>query len=121
MVKFATNFNNLDLKPRKPEVNNEPSMTIPGESYTVTELLGRSMRGMDIRLMERHGIYEDDPDYDSDMLILRKPDLDLTDIDSIGRRLERTKQLIKERAQKPNPEPEPDPEPEPEPNPDVTP
>lgn len=81
----------------KEDFTGQASATVPGEAFTVSELYARSIRGQDISLMRRFGIYEDNPSYDDDMVILRSPNLDLTDITAITERFARTLEIIKEK------------------------
>lgn len=97
-----------------------PSKTIPGESFSIGELMARATRAEDIRLMERFSIDDDDPMYDDQVVLLRKPDLDLTDWQTIAEhhretvRVIREKLALKEQGSDPVTQPEPEPEPEPE-------
>lgn len=58
------------------EVNNLPSETIPGQSYSLKELLQRAMRGQEIPSYRDD--YDDDPSLDRDPL--NQNNLDLTDL-----------------------------------------
>lgn len=111
--RFISNTNLGDKKSHKEDYTGQPSMTIPGEAFSVGELYARSMRGEDLSLMERFGIYDDDPHYDDPILDLRKPDVDLTDWQEIAERLHRTKEAIKAYRADPTKKPAPPAETEP--------
>lgn len=58
------------------EVNLDPSETIPGQSYSIKELLQRALRGQEIP--SYRGDYDDDPSLDCDPL--NQNNLDLVDL-----------------------------------------
>lgn len=74
------------------------SETIPGESYSIRELLERAIIG-NVPNIEKKGSYAEDPDFDDDDET-RRPDFDLADatssIDELENKfsLEKTKQKI---------------------------
>ena len=74
----------------KGETNNSPSKTVQGESYTIKELLEKHSTG----LMPPVGL---EPQYDTeepthdDSMLLRKQNLDLTDIDDLKDTVNKTK------------------------------
>lgn len=94
-MKFYTNY----VKPKYEggEVNNEPSCTIPGDAVPIKDLLKRAFHGQDVKLMNRFGVYDDDPSFDDGMVLVRKPDVDLTDLDVITKHLKKTREIIKDR------------------------
>lgn len=71
-----------------------PSKTIPGESFSIGQLVAKNTLAQDMKLMERHGIFEDDPDYDSTMALLHGPDVDLSDWVTIAEHNRRTREII---------------------------
>ncbi len=58
------------------EVNDQPSETIPGQSYSIKELLQRALRGQEIP--SYRGDYDEDPSLESDPL--NQDSLDLVDL-----------------------------------------
>lgn len=58
------------------EINNDPSDTIPGQSYSIKELLQRALRGQEIP--SYRGDYDDEPSLDHDPL--NQDSLDLVDL-----------------------------------------
>lgn len=59
-MKFKTQFNNKAHVNRKPEINTEPSMTVPDQAMSVMEIQRRFTRGMPIAAGMRDGIFDGD-------------------------------------------------------------
>lgn len=77
---FRTNYNNR-LIPSRGEVNNDPSMTIPGQSYTIKEILERFTNGQSLNI-QKTGSYQENPDFD-DITLNSNTIQDLTDFDEV--------------------------------------
>jgi len=90
---------NYHLHPRVYEKNDDPSMTIPGESYSIRELLEKQTQGI-MPPIHRQQIYDENPTFDTDTTV-HNPDYDLTDKENLL--IEKKAQLellIKEQKQK---------------------
>lgn len=105
----------------KGEKDFPPSITKPGESFSIKELYGRAIRGQDIQMMKRAGIYDNDEGYNELIGDLRRPENDFADTERILKHARRTIELVEERMEQTgdiNPDntpmnpPEPEPEPE---------
>lgn len=112
-MKFITNY--VGKLPTVGFKTEGVSKTIPGDEVNLSELMKRAFHGQDVKLMNRFGVYDDDPSYDEGMVLVRKPDVDLTDIEIITDHLKRTREIIAEKQLEAKPEQE---EPSPEPTPE---
>lgn len=73
---FRTPYNFI-LNTRDMEANTGLSLTIPGQSYTVREILEKFTRGLAPRV-SKNGVFEEDPSFDT-IDATQSPDFDLTD------------------------------------------
>jgi len=73
---FNTKYN-FKLSPSHMEYNEGQSMTIPGQAYTISEILEKYTRGQAPRIA-KDGYYEENPSLDS-IDPMRSPDFDLAD------------------------------------------
>lgn len=71
MPKFATNYNDVPVS-RKPEINLEPSQTVPEQSMSVRELLTRYTTGQPMAGMR-------EPVYNGDLYVPDIAHMDLAD------------------------------------------
>jgi hypothetical protein len=69
-----------NYKPVTGQINEEPSQTVVGETWTIKELVERYQRGMDVPSVEPN--YVDVQDIDQINAVFRKH-LDLTDLDNL--------------------------------------
>lgn len=76
------------------ERNEEPSMTIPGESYTIGELMARMKAGGQLPALDRRVEFLDD-ELDN-ISAFNRPLIDLTDLDDLRERNEGLTKHIKE-------------------------
>lgn len=65
--------------PTKGEINNEPSQTIQGETYTIRELYEKGTKGLDINVNRSPIWGEDEPTHDS-LDLMSVANLDLAEI-----------------------------------------
>lgn len=66
---------NYDYRDHKKPANTDPSMTIPGESYTIRELIKRHSQGMTDN-NQHHGEYQEEVDHnDPDIQKLQRIDM----------------------------------------------
>ena len=90
MLKFTTafTFSLEDDVPGYMEFNDEPSLTVPDQSYTIQELLDRHIAGT-MPPVSQDVFYEDDPNFD-EIDPKHTPDYDLSDysrdMEAISRR-----------------------------------
>ena len=114
-------MNSSNYKERRPqgasgEVNLEPSMTVPGDSMTIKEIMDRALAGIkpDTRAVQ----FFDTNDMDR----INAFPIDLTDLEGTRAELEAlvtdVEEAIAERDAEPEPDPAPDPAPDPDPEPD---
>lgn len=89
MTVFATNYNGKAKPDNRFEINNDESMTIPGEARTIKELIERLENGMPLE--RRAYAYFDVEDLD-DINDMFAPSTDLTDLDRNKERLEKALQ-----------------------------
>ena len=94
MTKYRTQTT-YKIKDSEKTTITDPSQTVQGEAYTIQELLQKHVNG----IMPSVGL---DPQYDhddgaelDDDVTMRKPDLDLTDIDSMSEKVRETTNKIK--------------------------
>lgn len=87
------NLNNLNVPG---EINEGPSLAIPGEAYTIRELLEKYTNGV-MPDIHREGQYDEEPDIDNPDMF-RKPDLDLSDLDLMETIVQTTQQQVEEQA-----------------------
>lgn len=77
-MKFKNNWTN---KPKGTgEVNEQPSLTIPDEAYTIQEIFERSASGLIDTTQTRQGYYPDDSEFD-DIDLEKISRLDFTEIE----------------------------------------
>lgn len=69
-----------NYKPVTGQINEEPSQTVVGETWTIKELVERYQRGMDVPSVEPN--YVDVQDIEQINAVFRKH-LDLTDLDNL--------------------------------------
>lgn len=77
---FRTNYNSRYL-PKIREKNDLPSMTLPGQSYTIHEILFRFTNGQSLNI-EKQGSFTENPDFD-DINLSNTTIQDLTDYDEV--------------------------------------
>lgn len=82
-------YTKWDVKPTKEST--EPSQTIPGEAYTIRELLTKFTRGV-IPDVGKNMKFDDSEDFE-DIDISRVPDFDLSDITEYKENIEAAKEL----------------------------
>lgn len=87
--KFKTPYNN-HLFPKRYEINKQPSMTIPDQAMTITEILERHTRGIPFTA-GKVPIYEGDEP---------KPDFNRMDLSEIQQTVEEAKEFIDSTKQK---------------------
>lgn len=94
--KFRTHYNAL-LIPRQTEINNGISLTVPGQTFTIKEILTKFSNGMELNL-GHPGQFQDDPSFD-DYDVTRDPDFDLADAtEQLSAFTERQQQTARARA-----------------------
>lgn len=74
------------------------SQTVPNQAFTVAEILKKHQQGISPAIMKR-ALYELD-EFNGGMNPLRKPGLDLTDVDEIAEQVNETYKRLKLEAQK---------------------
>jgi len=80
------------------EKNNKPSQTVQGEAYTIQELLKKHANGI-MPPVGLDPLYDhDEPTFEDD-LTLRKPDLDLTDIEDIKNKVSKANETRAKHAE----------------------
>lgn len=101
-IKVVTN-NTYELLPEHLEHPVGETLTIPGESYTIQELLQKYTHGI-VPPLHREGIYEDSDSFEDNPF--RRPEADLTDIDNaqakiedVEKRHQQIKQTKKQKAE----------------------
>lgn len=101
------------------EFNTGKSMTVPNDAMSMKQILERARNGMPPEF--RHISYIDQEDL-SKIDELFSPHIDLTDLDTMKKRIQETEKIIedaiKKRDKEEDPEPGPDPEPDPTPDPE---
>lgn len=86
--------NSFKYQKSRGEVNNEPSLTIPGQSQSVAEMLARVNNGFPVGSDWR--LEWDDEEFETPMPKVN----DLTDVDDIKMSIADTKRKIKEQREK---------------------
>lgn len=102
----------MGVKHSRPEVNDLPSLTVPGMTMSLEELLRRYVRGENVQTFQ--AVYtgeEDVPDFAS------MTEMDKLDMARDLKQFVASQQFKPEPAPKPKPEPAPVPEPTPKPEP----
>lgn len=94
MPTFVTQYSFLPDK-YQGEINEEPSLTVPDMSFTVSELLERFTTMPEIM---RQGIYDDDPNFDDALPY----DVDLVDIQENEMNTELLKQSARQQLKELN-------------------
>jgi len=95
------NFNhqyNYVPHPEYYETNNEPSLTVPDQSYTIKELLMRFTSG-GMPAIAKTGTYEEDPTFE-DLDPTRLGDFDLADLTELQIEFEQKKAWLDAEIQK---------------------
>lgn len=82
-----------NYKPVTGQLNEEPSQTVIGETWTIKELVERYQRGMDVPSTEPN--YVDVHDINQINSVFRKH-LDLTDLDNLKRQVETLTKTVEE-------------------------
>lgn len=106
MIEFQTQWN-FDPANWPGEINEEPSLTVPDQAYTVQELLEKFTSG-GIPPVSLPGQYDDDPSFD-DIDPTRLGDFDLADLTALQIELAEKKATLDAyiEAQKAEPKAEP--------------
>lgn len=100
MKKKIRTYLTYNSKDQKNEVNEEKSLTIPNQAYTIQELLRMHIQGIKPDI-QKQAIYEDE-DFGENFNPLRKQNFDLSDLDEIKDDLTKVQQyhLNKEKEAK---------------------
>lgn len=114
-IKFKLPWDGTDVpQEEKYEVNNEPSLTVPGESMTIKEIMARAMAGTEPEQGDAQYFDVDDVSHINEFF---RQGLDLTDIDKLNARAtELIGEIEEAKKRKEEAESEPEPESEPESN-----
>ena len=78
------------------ETNNGISETVEGEAYTIQELLQKHVNGI-MPPVGLNPLYDHDEPTHEDDVTLRKPDLDLTDIDDMKIKVKKAQATLKKK------------------------
>ena len=76
-TKHKVSFHRLPWRKRTSEINGLPSETIPNQSMTVNELLEKHVQGLSDPTLVKEGIYDENPDHDSDPTFKARTRLEL--------------------------------------------
>jgi len=95
MTKYRTQTT-YKVKKSEQTTITEPSQTVEGEAYTIQELLQKHVNGImpNVGLNPQYDGDDTEVSFDDD-ITFRKPDLDLTDIDTMAEKVKKTTQKIK--------------------------
>lgn len=107
MSRFKTNYSGLDVQ-EPGEINNEPSMTVPDQSMSLSEMVRRYASGLPVK-GARVPLYEDtdDDDFNESM-----PDLSRMDRAEAAYTMEQVANQVHDIRSRFKPKPKPKPEPE---------
>ncbi|AXH77290.1 MAG: hypothetical protein [Microviridae sp.] len=103
--KFRTWYD-FKLTPELMEAGGGQSMTIPGESYTIQEILSKFASGADLAL-SKNPIFTDPDDFD-DLDDFRRPDYDLADTVEAEIEIKKYQALRKQKNKQPSDTTKPD-------------
>nr|QJB18819.1 MAG: hypothetical protein [Microvirus sp.] len=95
-IRIMTQYDFDDLE-RFKEINDQPSMTIVGEAYTIRELLEKHVNGIDVNI-GRTPVYNSQTDWD-DIDLEKYANMDLTEKDEL---LTNVKQSVSNKTQQLN-------------------
>ncbi|AXL14924.1 hypothetical protein [Microviridae sp.] len=77
----------------------EPSQTVQGDSYTVQELIEKHVQGIAPSVGLNPEYDHEEPSFEDDVT-LRKPDLDLTDIDQMSEKVKTTLEKVEKQKRR---------------------
>lgn len=96
-MKFISQYN-YKRNPEHYETTTPDTLTVPGDSYSVKELLIKYSQGIPVNGIERKPIYVSEKDYET-LQYAVKVDRDLTDLDEVKKIVDQHEKQIKSKKE----------------------